>query len=331
MRSKSKRSNSSIITMIIAVVGLVLLAFNYQYLIDQVVVSQVYKPSQEVSQIADQIQFTPKGKFLFLAAQPELNSRSTFNKHCEKKEEQTVVLGCYIGPQHMYVYNVTDPRLSGVRQVTAAHEMLHGAYDRLSYSEKKNVNKMIEDALPSVQQADSDLAVRLKIYDKTEPGERNNELHSILGTEAANLPAELEDYYKQYFINRSIITTFASQYDKVFNDVKDQQDQLVAQLDALAAEINSLTDQYNVDTTKLNDDIENFNSRANTEGEFESQSEFNAARAELLAKRDALNAKKDLINTKISQYESMRAKLNDLNIQVKELNSKVDSTSVPSL
>ncbi|MDO8336056.1 MAG: hypothetical protein Q7T74_04745 [Candidatus Saccharibacteria bacterium] len=308
-----------------------MLALNYQNIIDQFVVAQVYKPSQEVNQVADQIQFTEKGKFLFLAAQPELNSRDTFNKHCEKKVEQTVVLGCYIGPQHMYIYNVTDPRLAGVRQVTAAHEMLHGAYDRLSYIEKKNVNKMIEAALPSVQKANPELAERLKIYDKTEPGERNNELHSILGTESANLPTDLEDYYKQYFINRSIITTFASQYDKIFNDVKNQQNQLVAQLDALATEINTLTEQYNADTTKLNSDIDDFNNRADMQGSFASQSEFNTARAELVSRHAALSDQKDLIDAKIASYEAMRTQLEDLNIKVKDLNSKVDSTSVPSL
>lgn len=325
---ESKRRIPTFVYTIAMAVAFVWLFFNYQHLIDQVVVSQ-FKPTSEVIQIADDIHFTDKGEFLYMAAQPELNDRETFNKHCDKKAEQTVVLGCYLGPQHLYIYNVTDPRLGGVRQVTAAHEMLHVAYDRLSYPEKNKVNKMIEAALPSVQKAEPELAERLKLYDKTEPGERNNELHSILGTEAAVLPDDLEKYYSQYFTNRSIITTFAAQYDKVFEDVKNQQNQLVSELDTLATEINTLTDEYNTGTASLNNDIEEFNRKA--DGEFESQSEFNAARNELIIRRNFLEAKRESINNKVDEYEAKRAKLEDLNIQVKDLNSKIDSSSVPSL
>ncbi len=324
---QSKRIPSFVYILLLTA-GFAWLFFNYQHVIDQVVVSQ-FKPSSELSQIADDIHFTEKGRFLYLAAQPQLNDRNDFNKHCEKKAEHTVVLGCYLGPQHLYIYNITDPQLAGVRQVTAAHETLHVAYDRLSYSEKKNVNTMIEAALPSVEKAEPDLAARLKIYDKTEPGERNNELHSILGTEAATLPADLEAYYAQYFTNRSIITSYAAQYDKVFEDVKNQQNQLVTDLDNLATQINTLTDQYNTETTRLNKDIEAFNQTASSQ--YNSQSEFNIARGELLTRRNELEAKRATINSKVDEYETKRAKLNDLNIQVKDLNSKVDSTSVPSL
>lgn len=310
-----------------AVAALVWLVFNYQHIVDQVVVSQ-FKPTTEVSQLADEIQFTEKGKFLFLAAQPELNDRADFNRHCDKKAEQTVVLGCYLGPQRLYVYNVDDPRLSGVRQVTAAHEMLHVAYDRLNYAEKKNVDKMVAAALPDVQKADQDLAERLKIYDRTEPGERNNELHSILATEAAVLPAELEEYYKQYFVNRSIITTLAAQYDQVFDEVQNQQNQLVTELDNLAAEINNLSDEYDSQSTALSNDIDQFNAQSDR---IESAAEFNTARSELIDRRDVLEEKRLTINRKIQEYETKRAKLEDLNIKVKELNSKVDSTSVPNL
>ncbi len=324
---RSKRIPSFMYTMLLAI-GFVWLFFNYQHLIDQVVVSQ-FKPSGEVSKVADEVQFTEKGKFLYLAAQPQLSDRDEFNKNCEKKAEQTVVLGCYLGPQHLYIYNITDPRLSGVRQVTAAHETLHVAYDRLSYVEKKSVNKMIKAALPSVQKAEPDLAARLEIYDKIEPGERDNELHSILGTESVTLPADLGKYYSQYFTNRSIITNYAAQYDKVFEDVKNQQNQLMTDLDNLASEIKVLTADYNSETIKLNSDIEEFNQTANSQ--YSTQSEFNAARGELLTRRNELEDKRKTINSKVDEYETKRAKLEDLNIKVKDLNSKIDSSSVPSL
>lgn len=299
-------------------------------MIDNVVVAR-FQPSSEITKISDEIQFTDKGRHLFMAAQPQLDDRDAFNTHCEKKSEQAVVLGCFIGPQHIYIYNVKDPRLSGVRQVTAAHEMLHVAYDRLSYSERKSVDTMLENAVAEVQKSETDLAERLKVYDETEPGERNNELHSILGTEAATLPADLENYYKQYFKNRSIVTTLADQYDKVFADIKNQQDQLVAQLDVLADEINTLTEEYNSGTSQLNSEVEAFNELADTEGAFESNAAFNAARAKLIAQRDALEAKRLVINSKVDEYESKRAELDTVNVKVKDLNNKIDSSSVPNV
>ncbi|MEK7620737.1 MAG: hypothetical protein AAB395_00075 [Patescibacteria group bacterium] len=320
----------TIIAVLLALIGLTWFAFNHQLVIDQIVVAQ-FQPAKEVSQIAKQASFTEKGNFLFLAARPELSDRDAFNVHCEKKSEQTVVLGCYIAPRNLYIYNVTDPRLNGVRQVTAAHEMLHVAYDRLGYSEKRRINDLITKALPSVQAADPDLADRIKVYDKTEPGERNNELHSIFGTEAASLPPELEEYYSQYFTDRSVITNFASQYDKVFDGVKNQQDQLVTDLDALAAEIDRLTNEYNAESNQLNSDIGSFNNKATIDGGFSSRSAFDAARNDLIYRQSLLDAKRQTINSKIDQYDQKRAALESLNVKVKELNSKIDSSSVPSL
>lgn len=312
------------------ILGFVWLFFNYQHVVDQVVVSR-FQPSQSISSISKDIQLTDRGNFLFLAGQPKLSQSEEFNDNCEKKAEQTVVLGCYIAPQRIYIFNVTDPRLSGVRQVTAAHEMLHVAYDRLGFSEKKKVNRMIESALSKVQSSEPDLAERLKVYDKTEPGERQNELHSILGTEAAVLPADLEQYYKQYFLDRSIVTKYADNYDKVFESIKLQQENLVSEMDALAKEINELTKEYNAAADQLNTDIDEFNQIADSEGSFGSQAEFDAQRAELLTRRNSVEAQRLLINTKVDEYERKRAKLDDVNVQVKELNSKIDSSSVPSL
>ena len=310
--------------------GLVWLVFNYQFVIDKIVVSQ-FRPTPQMSEVINDIQLTEHGRFMTLAAQPVLSDRETFNKHCEKKAEQTVVLGCYIGPQRMYIYNVTDDRLSGIREVTTAHEMLHVAYDRLSYAEKKRVNQLVEEALPQVQKTEPDLADRLKIYEKTEPGERSNELHSILGTEAVTLPSQLEEYYSRYFTSRSSIVALAESYDKVFENIKQQQDSLLSSLNVLSKQIDTLTSEYESQVENLNQDVDEFNKRADQEGYFSSESEFYAARSELVSRRNTLEAKRKEINAKIDEYDKLRAQLDAINVQVKELNSKIDSSSVPSL
>ncbi len=303
---------------------------NYQLIIDHAVASQ-YKPSSAVLELENQVQFTSKGSFLFHATQAQLDDSASFNRHCQKKDEQSVVLGCYHSPQRIYVYDVKDSRLEGIRPVTAAHEMLHAAYDRLSQSERDRLHQLIDTALPNVLQTKSDLAERLKIYERIEPGEHYNELHSILGSEAESLPAELEKHYRQFFKDRRLIAGFASSYAKVFNDLKVNQGSLVEELKVLSIEISALSDEYNLEIQQLNSDIENFNSLAQTSGGFSSQAEFNAAKAALQARRDQLEAKRQAINGKVKLYNQKRDSLAALDVEVEELNSSLDSTNLPSL
>ena len=315
----------------LVLVGGAIFAFlNYQLIVDNVVASQ-YEQSAGVAKLVEEVQFSERGDFLFRATQAKLDDPNSFNRHCQKKDKQSIVLGCYLGPQQIYIYDVNDNRLNGVKQVTAAHEMLHAAYDRLTISDRKKINRQIEAALPSVLQSSTDLAERLKIYEKTEPGERYNELHSILGSEAEQLPYELENYYKQYFKDRRIITAFATAYGKVFNDLKKNQDALVAELGALNAEISALSQDYNSRLESLNGDIDSFNARASMRGGFDSEPEFNAVRNNLLAMRDQLETQRDLINQKISYYQEKQKELEALNVQVEDLNSKLDSTKLPAL
>ncbi|HEX9153253.1 MAG TPA: hypothetical protein VF809_00350, partial [Candidatus Saccharimonadales bacterium] len=105
-----------------------------------------YRASLEVAVLATDTTMTGWGQNLFYINHPTLEGKEAFNKHCSNYGEETAVLGCYLGNrQGIYLYAVTDSRLEGVRQVTAAHEMLHQAYDRLSSKERKRVGKLLWD------------------------------------------------------------------------------------------------------------------------------------------------------------------------------------------
>lgn len=303
----------------------------HQTIIDKYIVT-TQPLSSQAQALADQVKFTAKGDYLFASGEPQVEQAASFNQHCTKKETGSYVLGCYIGPQHIYIYDVSDARLAGVQQVTAAHETLHAAYGRLGSAEKQKVNAMIEAALPVVEKANSELASRLQLYDRTEPGERDNELHSIFGTEVAVLPAPLENYYKQYFTNRSIVTHFAAQYAKVFTTIKDNQTNLVAQLGQLNSQISQMVESYNADLSALNSDIETFNRRASRQDGFSSQQEFDSQKAALSDRQQQLEARKQTINQNISTYKEKQSQLEALNVQVKGLNAKLDSSAgSPSL
>lgn len=308
----------------LVIIGLAFALFiNRQYVIDRYTVSQ-FKPSTDVAALVTASKMNDRGKFYFYASEPELNDRNTFNNKCTSAGEQTVVLGCYAA-QRIYIFNVTDDRLNGIKQVTAAHEMLHAAYDRLSRSEKAKVNSLLETQLSSVQ--DERIKDLIKIYDKTEPGERLNELHSIFATELKDVNSELESYYQTYFTDRASIVSLSKQYESVFSSIKLQQAELLAELKQIAADISSRSDQYNEDAEQLNKDIASFNQRANNNG-YSSQSAFNADRQILLNKQSLLATNRTTINGLISEYNQKRKVLEDLNGQAQDLNKSINSNSL---
>src|SRR3982751_4835203 len=104
-----------------------------------------YAVPAEITTLATQTTMTDVGKRLFYINHPALEDKASFNADCSGKTEHSVVLGCYHGNrQGIYIYNVQDPRLEGVKQVTAAHEMLHQAYDRLNGKDRTRINGLLQ-------------------------------------------------------------------------------------------------------------------------------------------------------------------------------------------
>jgi len=304
----------------------IILFWNRQYIVDQLAVWQ-YQPSEEVASLVDRSGMDGVGEFYFYASHPQLQNATEFNQTCERKEEATAILGCYNG-QYIYIYNVTNAQLDGIREVTAAHEMLHAAYARLSDNEKQRVNDLI-DAEYKKLQSNKELAERLAFYDRTEPGERYNELHSIIGTEVAAVSDELESYYSQYFNDRSKTVKLYEQYASVFRQLQQRSEQISQQLTTLGDEIERESAAYNTAVSQFNTAVEDFNNRANN-GEFASQAAFDAERAVLIARGEALESQRQTINTKVTQYEELRAELIGIAGESEALNRSLDSSLAPA-
>ena len=101
-----------------------------QAMADQVTIWLSPSPA-EISELADATGMSETGRRIFFASTPELDDADDFNTHCPVDEQ--IVLGCYTA-REIYLYRVTDERLQGTNEVTAAHEMLHAAYERLPES-----------------------------------------------------------------------------------------------------------------------------------------------------------------------------------------------------
>ena len=241
-----KQIFASIVTFALVAV-MVSLAWVNRFAIYDWIKLRGYTPPAQVAQLAEETSFNSYGKRLFYINSPQISDKQQFAAQC-KVREQTIVLGCYNGT-HIYVYQVDDPKLNGVEQVTAAHEMLHAAYDRLGGSEKTKIDALLMTAYNRLN--DKRLQDLIASYETTEPGQTANELHSILGTEQRNLGPELEEYYKKYFIDRTKVVTYAENYQKVFDTLKNQVDTYDAELSLRKSEIERRQTALEIQSDKL--------------------------------------------------------------------------------
>lgn len=276
-----------------------------------------YTPPKEVVQLATDDTMNNNTRKLFYVYHPELDDKSTFSNNC-KSSEKTIVLGCYVDGQGIYLYNVTDARLNGVVQVTAAHETLHAAYERLNGKEKTHINNLINQAYSNVK----DDRIRKTIEDYRHNGaDVTNELHSILGTEVRDLPPELETYYQRYFTDRKKIVSFSEQYEKVFSERKDKVaaddamlTQLKAQIEDAEQDLNNREAAISAERQRLDSLLANKNYTA-----------YNAGVPGFNRMVSAYNAEVNVVRGLIDQYNAIVAERNALVNEESELVKAIDS------
>lgn len=285
-----------------------------------------YSPTPEIERLSNQAGLSGDGKFLFYLAQPQLQDRTEFNRSCPSGDGRTAILGCY-ADSRIYIYDVDHPDLSGIRTVTAAHEMLHVAYARLASDERERLHGLLQEEYLRLK-SDPDIAKKMAFYDKTEPGERYNELHAVLGTEIDKLPADLEEYYKHYFDDRARVVRLHQAYSQVFSDLQVKAERLSAQINRLSTSIETNSRLYNDRLRQLAADIDNFNTRAQS-GFFASQSEFDTERSTLVARADELQSFRSAIQNDIKAYNRLQEELAAVAIQSDTLNRSINSSLPP--
>lgn len=218
-----------------------------------------YQPSSEVAQLATDTTMTDSARRLFYVYHPQVDGRQSFNEHCTH-DEQTIVLGCYVSRQGIYLFEVDDERLEGVKQVTAAHELLHAAYDRLSTKERNRIDVLTAEAFALV--ANQRIKMTVENYRSRDPSIVPNELHSILATEVKRLPDELEEYYGRYFANRQQVVAYSERYESVLTERRTRAATLESQITGLRGDIDRLESELSDEQTGLNRDRGNVDTQA---------------------------------------------------------------------
>ena len=276
-----------------------------------------YQVPVAISNIANDTTMSNYGRKLFYVNKPQLQNKVAFYKSCEEGET-TVVLGCYKPKQGIFILDVDDERLDGIEQVTAAHEMLHVAYDRLDSTEKQEIGSKLTSYYATLN--DEQLQSKIEIYEKS-GADIANELHSILGTEQQSLNPELESYYKKYFNDRKSVVAFSQKYQAVFSERKNK----LKQLDAQLAEIEEKVKTNNIELDRQQAII---NAEARRLDLLLQQNKIDEYNSGVIAYNKTIAPFKVLVaETKqlIADYKAILEERNRVAAEAQELNKALDS------
>lgn len=223
-----------------------------------------YQPSPDIVEIAEKNTLTDKGKATLYRADPRFVDSEAFIKICQTISRGIEALACIApkpngGPfdgRQIFLLKIEDPQFEDHKYSAAVHEMLHAAYKKLGSEEKKRLGPLLDQELLK-RQDDPHLAAIIEIL-KTKKSESDirEELHSKFGVEIKELSPELEEYYKQYFKDRSKVVDLFQKGG--FNNRVRKMDQLQQEINSFN---NKLTDMNKeLQTLKNSGEIDKFNS-----------------------------------------------------------------------
>jgi hypothetical protein len=161
-----------------------------------------YDPSPETRQIAGHAGLSPLGQRLLFRTDPQFVSQQAITAACDIER-----LGCIDSKGRVFILD--DPKQPDQAVVTAAHEMLHLAYRRLPQARKDELAPLIDQAIALNLPGIND-----ELSNETTAADRRDEAHSLLGTEYKDLPSALEQYYAQYFTDRSKVVAAEAASEK---------------------------------------------------------------------------------------------------------------------
>ncbi len=290
-----------------------------------------YSPPASVVSLTKATTMTPAATHVFYINHPAIEGKAEFNQNCpDNGGEHTIILGCYLSHETgIHIYSVTDPKLAGVEQVTAAHEMLHAAYERLSSKDRNYVDGLLQDYYQH-NLHDKRLLATIAAYKKSEPNDVVNEMHSVFGTEAPNLPAKLETYYKKYFADRSKVVAFSTAYQATFIGRQTQANKLLTQIKQIESQLNGMKAQIVSYEQLLNAQYQDLQlaPKSTRDEQISYKNQVDAYNAKVRTYRALVSTYNTLIilhNKLVDQYQALSVETNQL---LQELNSR--SATVPN-
>ena len=313
-------------------VAFLVIAFANRGLIKDHFVAATFDASPEVETLTDNLNLTPAGERVFLASEPAIGGSEHFTAWCSGvvRSEESHVLGCF-KRDNIFLFNVTDPRLDGIVEVTAAHELLHAVFARMSPREQQKLAKELRDEYDRLVTDTPELAERMAVYESLSPTAYANELFAVLGTEEAPLNEHLEARYADWFNEREDIVSIHEQVFSVFVDLRARAAELSAELTSLKDSIEERSESYTASVAAYNSEAAEFKDR-NKRFEFSDNiAEFDEIRWHLLDWHAELEEELASLRTDTDHYNELREELEGLKQIGAELDASMNSMPAPAI
>ncbi|MEA2687258.1 MAG: hypothetical protein QOE93_2453 [Actinomycetota bacterium] len=184
---------------------------------------------------------TDLGRRLFLSADPSVEDPATLATSCTDVDatagpDGAHTFGCLIDGQ-IHLRSFAEPQVADLVYVVAAHELLHVVYGRMTRAQRL----AIDPELAAARDGNAILEERLEVYAAVDE-DTPNEIHSLLGTEFADLSPVLEEHYGEYFDRDRVLSVFrrtlGDREDEI-RGLKASITEMEAQLDAIQAELDA--------------------------------------------------------------------------------------------
>ncbi len=199
---------------------------------------------------------TDLGRQLFLSATPTVEDPATLVQSCAAVDatagpDGAHTFGCLIDGQiHLRSF---PPEVQDLVYVVAVHELLHVVYGRLTRAERASLIPELE----AVRQGNAVLEERLEVYAAVAE-DTPNEVHSLLGSEFADLTPVLEAHYARYFDRARVLDVF----QRTLGDREDEIRALKVSIESMEARLDAI--QAQLDAQEAVGDIEGFNANVAT-------------------------------------------------------------------
>lgn len=280
-----------------------------------------YVSTKDSSEVARNLKLTEKGDLVYRASQTEVDNKDSFKERCPVQAyEEASVLGCY-SARRIYVLKVDEPKLAGVEEVTAAHELLHAKFERMSSNEKAEVEKLISELRKSVK--DEEINRLVEDYRKNlgEGEPLDNELFAIYGTQLRSVGSDLEKIYGEYFTDRQSIVGKYENYNSEFQKTQ----KAIEAYDTRLAELKSQKDRLETELEQMDSELTSRKSELNQLQYGDSAEEYQKAASAYNAKVVVFNAKVNKIREIISEYNALVEKRNSEALSAKSLADKLNA------
>ena len=280
-----------------------------------------YQPSAEISQAISNIELTDRGERIVKASFAELQDSEDFNNNCPSSTAETSVLGCYYD-WRIYVYDVKNEELDGIKEAVLAHELLHADWQR----ERSWIKNELEPILRETYEQNKDtLADHMKTYSADH---FVDELHSVIGTELSvdKLPQRLKEHYQSIFKNPAKVVAYFNQYNGKFTELKSEMEELADKITKMKEQIERLTADYRKKSETLSDDISLFNRRASGDY-YTNRADFDRDRAALVARQKSLDKDYETISNLVDEANEYVDRYNANIAHSSELYRSINSNS----